>query len=345
MSQYDFGTINPNEKSGSQLALDLNGFRDAVNSGHKGEERPLYAQAGMQWIREVSTARWDLMLYDGESDTVLRSVNPETNELIKLSTSDVAELDDVLAQTIRKDAAGSTGAAILPAGTPGQRPSAPANGMIRYNSTTGQFEGYRSGAWGPISSAPADAGDLWAYQPIGVPIPVFTHLAGVTEPPKDKGYRYVKLTAADAYNAGILTAESVSGSAPLVQATAVINLVGSPLNGLTVRLMNTEERSLRAGATSGQALADQLQGHTFGVTAASPYPELNKLQVVNGRYAASLTGTTVANIMYFADQPPSNALGQFGSTRITSDPAYGEARVGSETRSKSLTATYYLRIQ
>ena len=42
-----------------------------------------------------------------------------------------------------------TGAVDLPAGTTAQRPT-PSNGMIRYNSDDGQFEGYAAGAWGAI---------------------------------------------------------------------------------------------------------------------------------------------------------------------------------------------------
>ncbi|WP_313135529.1 hypothetical protein [Stutzerimonas nitrititolerans] len=84
MSQYDYGTIDPNAKSGTQLAVDLNNWRDALHSGHRGAERPLYAQAGMLWVRETSAEQWDLMLYDGDTDFVLRSVNPATNQLIKI---------------------------------------------------------------------------------------------------------------------------------------------------------------------------------------------------------------------------------------------------------------------
>lgn len=43
-----------------------------------------------------------------------------------------------------------TGAISLPAGTTGQQPATPANGMIRYNNTNGAFEGYASGAWSAI---------------------------------------------------------------------------------------------------------------------------------------------------------------------------------------------------
>lgn len=45
----------------------------------------------------------------------------------------------------------STGALRVSSGTTAQRPASPANGMFRYNSETGQFEGYAAGAWGAIA--------------------------------------------------------------------------------------------------------------------------------------------------------------------------------------------------
>lgn len=84
MSQFDFATIDPNAKSGTQLAVDLNNWRDALHSGHRGASRPAYAQGGMLWVRETSAEQWDLMFYDGDTDFVLRSVNPTTNQLIKI---------------------------------------------------------------------------------------------------------------------------------------------------------------------------------------------------------------------------------------------------------------------
>ncbi|WP_312381630.1 hypothetical protein [Stutzerimonas balearica] len=89
MSQFDFATIDPNAKSGTQLAVDLNNWRDALHSCHRGAGRPLYAQAGMLWVRETSAEQWDLMFYDGDTDFVLRSVNPTTNQLIQIPQSDL----------------------------------------------------------------------------------------------------------------------------------------------------------------------------------------------------------------------------------------------------------------
>lgn len=64
---------------------------------------------------------------------------------------------------------GTTGSAYLPAGSTAQRPGTPAAGFIRYNTTTGKFEGYGS-SWGNIGGGAAigdtppsnpGAGDLW----------------------------------------------------------------------------------------------------------------------------------------------------------------------------------------
>ena len=49
-----------------------------------------------------------------------------------------------------------TGQVQLPAGTTGQRTGSPTNGMIRYNTSEGSFEGYIGGAWGGISGAQAN---------------------------------------------------------------------------------------------------------------------------------------------------------------------------------------------
>jgi hypothetical protein len=46
----------------------------------------------------------------------------------------------------------STGAITLPVGTTGQQPT-PATGMLRFNSTTAQFEGYNGTAWASVGGA------------------------------------------------------------------------------------------------------------------------------------------------------------------------------------------------
>jgi len=84
MSQSDFGTIDPNTKSGATLATDLNAWRDALHSLHKGAARPSYVAAGTLWIDDAATP-WLLKLYDGADDITLGSVNATTNEFIPYS--------------------------------------------------------------------------------------------------------------------------------------------------------------------------------------------------------------------------------------------------------------------
>lgn len=83
---------------------------------------------------------------------------------VTLSTADISGLTTGYVQKTS-----ATGSAYLPAGTTAQRPGTPAAGYIRYNSTTGKFEGYGS-AWGNIGGGAAigdtppanpGAGDLW----------------------------------------------------------------------------------------------------------------------------------------------------------------------------------------
>lgn len=165
--------------------------------------------------------------------------------------------------------------------------------------------------------------DPWAMQPIGVPVPVFDHIPGVTPPPTDKSYRYVNLTAgltgSGGYNQGILTNETVSGSAPLITATAVVSLSDSPLYGQTIHLINTERLFIRAGS-SGELQDDAFQGHRHAYIGTSRV----------GR-ATGTAGT---------GSEPYSA----NTTDAVSDEINGTPRVANETRPRNIGATYVMRI-
>lgn len=180
-----------------------------------------------------------------------------------------------------------------------------------------------------FTSSPVVPADFkWQCIPIGGYHIVDDSLTGVDIPPTDNPlFRYIKLTAgltgSGQYNEGCLTSESVSGSAPLVQATAVVNLTGSPMLGQTIDLLNTEERVLRAGTSAGAKLQDAFQGHRH-----------------------SLTGVLIDSI---GNVTAGGAVGGAGS-KVTNDNSYtadsvgGTARAANETRAKSLTVTVYQRI-
>ncbi len=110
----------------------------------------------------------------------------------------------------------------------------------------------------------------WLSKPIGEPFPLRDDVSGVPIPPTNNSqFRFIKLTASDSYNTGVLTSESVSGSAPEITATAVINLAGSPINGQTVNLINTEDRFLRASLTSGALQDSANRAHNHGIVMVS----------------------------------------------------------------------------
>jgi len=179
----------------------------------------------------------------------------------------------------------------------------------------------------------AVAVDPWSTQPIGVPIPVFGHIPGVSPPPTNKGYRYVNLTAgltgAGQYNEGILTNETVSGSAPLVNATAVINLPASPMHGQTIRLIGTERRFIRAGSV-GTVQDDAFQGHWHAAVIHS----LRQSQLVAG------AGVVTHNQ---GDGVNSN-FSEAGARTAISDETNGTPRIANETRPRNIGATYFMRI-
>jgi hypothetical protein len=64
----------------------------------------------------------------------------------------------------------STGFMLIPAGTTGQRPVSPANGYMRYNTTTAQFEGYQGGAWGQLGGGATGGGGDEVFVENGVTV-------------------------------------------------------------------------------------------------------------------------------------------------------------------------------
>ncbi len=70
MTQYDYGVIDPDAKSGTALAVDMNQFRDALHSCHSGTSRPAYAVAGLIWT-DTSTTPYTVYRFDGVSDNLM----------------------------------------------------------------------------------------------------------------------------------------------------------------------------------------------------------------------------------------------------------------------------------
>lgn len=168
----------------------------------------------------------------------------------------------------------------------------------------------------------------WLAVPVGGVVALPTHLTGCAIPGTGSAlYRFAQLTAgltgAAAYNENVLGAESVSGSAPLVQATANVTLTGSPMIGQTIRLLNTEGRFVRPGTSSGTVRADQFQDHQH-----------ESLKTLDGSVLSS------TNTIY-------DLMSQSGTTNpdVVTGLVIGSTRRGNETYPKHIDMTYYMRVK
>jgi hypothetical protein len=179
----------------------------------------------------------------------------------------------------------------------------------------------------------------WLGTPVGETLALPTNLAGIVAPPIDNAsFRYILLTAGESgvgeYNETILTGETVTGSAPLVVATSVINLAASPINGLTVNLLNSEGRYKKPGTVSGTVANDQMQE-------------------ITGRLASSASSAARADQAFSSDT--STPIGGAGRTYDAAGTNYNStiyfdsadspgARTGTSTDVKNIQYTYYMRI-
>jgi len=159
--------------------------------------------------------------------------------------------------------------------------------------------------------------DVWSAKAIGEPFPIFSHLAGCPIPVNNADHTFITLSAGAGagFNAGKLTGETVTGSFPLVQATATISFAGSPIDGQSVHLINTERRFVRAGS-SGAVEQDAFEDHVH----TTPWR------------------TSGAQFATGGVQP----VAEPGSTTNTSG---GIGRVSVETRGKNVGAEYFMRIK
>ncbi|WP_457803126.1 phage tail-collar fiber domain-containing protein [Vibrio cholerae] len=108
---------------------------------------------------------------------------------------------------------------------------------------------------------PYDTGYQFASIPIGMEV------AFDTPPPtNDPRFRFVKLTYNDAYNTGLLTSQTLLGSAPELVSTAVISAAQSPINGQTIGMINTMGTFIRPGVIAGVRKSSQNKNHTHTQT-------------------------------------------------------------------------------
>ena len=113
-------------------------------------------------MNDLAAALTDSVAADGQTP-MTGNLDLNTHKIVNLvagtASGDAVEFAQFKTPTFTGNVTmSSTGFALIPAGTTAERPASPANGQIRYNTTTSQFEGYQGGAWGQLGGGATGAG-------------------------------------------------------------------------------------------------------------------------------------------------------------------------------------------
>lgn len=90
MAQFDFGNLESPLSGTVFINGNLEPWRDALHSSHKGGSRPSYAVEGMLWVDDT-TNPWILNMFDGSNDIALGSFDTTTNTFTPSGVSQAAE--------------------------------------------------------------------------------------------------------------------------------------------------------------------------------------------------------------------------------------------------------------
>lgn len=89
MSQFDFGNLESPLSGSNFINSNLEPWRDALHTLHKGPSTPSYAVAGMMWIND-SGSPWILNIFDGTDNISVGTVDPTTNVFTPSGVSQAA---------------------------------------------------------------------------------------------------------------------------------------------------------------------------------------------------------------------------------------------------------------
>ncbi|EJL6939408.1 hypothetical protein NMT25_003665, partial [Vibrio cholerae] len=158
--------------------------------------------------------------------------------------------------------------------------------------------------------------------------PIGAEIAFDTPPPtNDPRFRFVKLTADDAYNGSLLNNKVISGTAPNLVVKMTVSSALSPINGQQIEMLNTMMAIPTPGLTSGAIIQDAMRNLTG--SARSYYLSGNAL--ATGVLSHSAFGSTPAKAgvvgvdsgaNYFLDfdasrqVPTAERFQPFGVTRV-----------------------------
>lgn len=92
----------------------------------------------------------------GLSSHTSNTSNPHSVTAAQVGAYTTGSVDTLLAAKVSKTA--STGSAVMPSGTTGERDGSPAAGYMRFNSSLAKFEGYNGSAWSSVGGGATGGG-------------------------------------------------------------------------------------------------------------------------------------------------------------------------------------------
>ena len=188
MSQHDLDIAN---QLFPATRTDLNNALKALGSTSSGTSAPSTTYANQLWYdtannklyirNEDNDANIEILVLDQTNDTVeyFKSDSIRTGlieftdgtDCITLNASGNATVAGVCTATTFSGSGSSltgvtlktsnTGSSQVAVGTTAQRDGSPSAGMLRFNSTTGGFEGYDGSAWGSIGGGASAGGAIY----------------------------------------------------------------------------------------------------------------------------------------------------------------------------------------
>lgn len=144
MATHDYVIANG---TGAAVRSDLNDALAAIVSNNSSASAPATTYA-YQWWADTTTGL--LKLRNSANSAWVTVGTLASTNLGLASLAGATFTGDVIL--------GTTTALELPDGTTGQRPGSPVAGMIRYNTTLVQFEGYKNSVWGAIGGGATGGG-------------------------------------------------------------------------------------------------------------------------------------------------------------------------------------------
>lgn len=150
MAQHDYSLAN---QSGLSFRTDLNNALSAIVSINSGASEPSTTFAYQLW--SDTTAGQLKQRNAANSAWVVIGTLGSTNWGLATAASPSFTGTATFAGDVNLT---GTGAIDIPAGTTAQRPASPSSGMIRFNSTLSQYEGYNGTAWSSIGGGATGGG-------------------------------------------------------------------------------------------------------------------------------------------------------------------------------------------